>query len=138
MTGDREDPLPGPSIPVLDLGGLLFVSIQGELPDDAAVQLQEDVTAAITRTGSRGLIIDISSLDMVDSFLARVLAEVAASSRLLAARTVLVGMRPAVAITLVELGLTLPGMATARTVTDAAATFGVTISDTVREERNAT
>jgi rsbT antagonist protein RsbS len=114
-------------IPVLDLGGLLLVSIQGELPDEAAVSLQEAVTETVARTGSRGLIIDISALEMVDSFLARVLAEVAASSRLLAARTVLVGMRPAVAITLVELGLALPGMDTARTVTDAAAGFGVSI-----------
>ncbi|MFD6095647.1 STAS domain-containing protein [Nocardiopsis flavescens] len=118
------------SIPVLDLGGLLLVSIQGELPDDAAVALQEDVTNAVASTGSRGLIIDISALEMVDSFLARVLAEVAASSRLLAARTVLVGMRPAVAITLVELGLTLPGLDTARTVTEAAAGFGVSIART--------
>ncbi|CAL9537522.1 RsbT antagonist protein RsbS [Nocardiopsis dassonvillei] len=117
-------------IPVLDLGGLLLVSIQGELPDDAAVALQEEVTATVARTGSRGLLIDISSLEMVDSFLARVLAEVAASSRLLAARTILVGMRPAVAITLVELGLTLPGLDTARTVTEAAAAFGVTIAAT--------
>lgn len=122
------------TIPVLELGDLLLVSIQGELPDDAAVALQEDVTAAVANTGSRGLIIDISSLDMVDSFLARVLAEVAESSRLLAARTVLVGMRPAVAITLVELGLTLPGMATARTITEAAAGFGVTIEQTGRTE----
>ncbi|WP_285731428.1 STAS domain-containing protein [Nocardiopsis sp. ATB16-24] len=131
--------MPGASsIPVLDFGGLLLVSIQGELPDDAAVSLQEDITDAVVRTGSRGVIIDISSLDMVDSFLARVLAEIAASSRLLAARTVLVGMRPAVAITLVELGLSLPGMDTARTITDAAADFGVTIADTVQEERNTT
>ncbi|PDP86875.1 UDP-glucose 6-dehydrogenase [Glycomyces fuscus] len=127
-----------PTIPVLDLGGLLLVSIQGELPDEAAVDLQNDVTTAVADTGSRGLIIDISSLDMVDSFLARVLAEVAASSRLLAARTVLVGMRPAVAITLVELGLTLPGMDTARTVTEAAASFGVTIERRERPERGAT
>lgn len=131
--------MPGASsIPVLDFGGLLLVSIQGELPDDAAVSLQEDITDAVVRTGSRGVIIDISSLDMVDSFLARVLAEIAASSRLLAARTVLVGMRPAVAITLVELGLSLPGMDTARTITDAAADFGVTIADTVQGERNTT
>ncbi|WP_047867978.1 STAS domain-containing protein [Nocardiopsis sp. RV163] len=127
-----------PTIPVLDIGGLLLVSIQGELPDEAAVDLQNDVTAAVSDTGSRGLIIDISSLDMVDSFLARVLAEVAASSRLLAARTVLVGMRPAVAITLVELGLTLPGMDTARTVTEAAASFGVTIERREHPERGAT
>ncbi|NYH51817.1 rsbT antagonist protein RsbS [Nocardiopsis arvandica] len=123
------------TIPVLDLGGLLLVSIQGELPDDSAIALQEDVTTAVANTGSRGLIIDISTLDMVDSFLARVLAEVAASSLLLAARTVLVGMRPAVAITLVELGLTLPGMDTARTVTEAAASFGVTIEQADRTGR---
>ncbi|XKK41003.1 STAS domain-containing protein [Nocardiopsis sp. ARC36] len=126
------------SIPVLDLGGLLLISVQGELADDAAVELQTDVTAAVARTGSRGLIIDISSLEVVDSFLARVLVEVALASRLLAARTVLVGMRPAVAITLVELGLALDGMATARTVTDAAAGFGVAITASDTAGRAAT
>jgi len=115
-------------IPVIDLGGLLLISVRGELEDDEAVVLQTDVTDAVARTGSRGLIIDISALDVVDSFLARVLAEVALASRLLAARTVLVGMRPAVAITLVELGLALEGMTTARTVVDAAAGFGVTLT----------
>ncbi|WP_017582867.1 STAS domain-containing protein [Nocardiopsis valliformis] len=122
---------PGSSpVPVLDLGGVLLISIQGELPDNAAVDLRTDVTLTVSRTGARGVIIDISGLDMVDSFLARVLAEVAASARLLAAQVVLVGMRPGVAITLVELGLTLPGLETARNVTEAASRFGVEIRDT--------
>ncbi|WP_017585244.1 STAS domain-containing protein [Nocardiopsis ganjiahuensis] len=117
------------SVPVLDLGGILLISIQGELPDDAAVDLRTDVTLAVSETGARGVIIDISGLDMVDSFLARVLAEVAASARLLAAQAVLVGMRPSVAITLVELGLALPGLETSRTVIEAASRFGVEIRD---------
>jgi rsbT antagonist protein RsbS len=116
-------------VPVLDLGGILLISIQGELPDHAAVDLRTDVTLAVSSTGARGVIIDISGLDMVDSFMARVLAEVAASARLLAAQAVLVGMRPSVAITLVELGLTLPGLETARTVTEAASRFGVEIRE---------
>ncbi|MBQ1084054.1 MULTISPECIES: STAS domain-containing protein [unclassified Nocardiopsis] len=122
---------PGASpVPVLDLGGILLVSIQGELPDHAAVDLRTDVTLAVSSTGARGVIIDISGLDMVDSFLARVLAELAASARLLAAQAVLVGMRPSVAITLVELGLTLPGLDTARTLSEAASRFGVEIRET--------
>ncbi|WP_307851163.1 STAS domain-containing protein [Nocardiopsis sp. MG754419] len=116
-------------MPVLDLGGILLVSIQGELADNAAVDLATDVTTAVSTTGARGVIIDISGLDMVDSFLARVLAEVAASARLLAAQAVLVGMRPSVAITLVELGLTLPGLETSRTVAEAASRFGVEIRE---------
>ncbi|PWV44928.1 STAS domain-containing protein [Nocardiopsis sp. L17-MgMaSL7] len=124
---------PGASpVPVLDLGGILLVSIQGELPDHAAVDLRTDVTLALSSTGARGVIIDISGLDMVDSFLARVLAELAASARLLAAQAVVVGMRPSVAITLVELGLTLPGLDTARTLSEAASRFGVEIRDTGR------
>lgn len=116
-------------IPVLSLGGLLLISIQGDLPDDTAVTLQNDVNQAIADTGARGLIIDISALDVVDSFLARILAEIAACSQLLAAKTVLVGMRPAVAITMVELGLSLPGLSTARTVVDGAAVLGVPLPD---------
>ncbi|MER6626227.1 STAS domain-containing protein [Streptomyces sp. NPDC000931] len=122
---------PGASpVPVLDLGGILLISIQGELLDHAAVDLRTDVTRAVASTGARGVIIDISGLDMVDSFLARVLAELAAGARLLAAQAVLVGMRPSVAITLVELGLALPGLDTARTVSEAAARFGIEIRDT--------
>ncbi|GLU49515.1 STAS domain-containing protein [Nocardiopsis ansamitocini] len=115
-------------IPVIPLGDVLFVSIQGELYDAVALSLQDDVTNAIQAHNARGVIIDISALDMVDSFLGRVLAEIAGCSRLLGADTVVTGMRPAVAITLVELGLTLPELRTARTVEDAALMLGVWVS----------
>ncbi|WKE73412.1 STAS domain-containing protein [Streptomyces sp. WP-1] len=100
-------------VPVLALGGILLVSLQGELHDGLAEQLQQDLSHRIAATGVTGVVIDISGVDIVDSFLGRVLAEIASTARLLAARTVLAGMRPAVAITLVELGLALPGLTTA-------------------------
>ncbi|MFF5104049.1 STAS domain-containing protein [Streptomyces sp. NPDC000134] len=100
-------------VPVLRLGEVLLVTIQGDLHDSTAEQLQQDLSETIARSGATGVIIDISGVEIVDSFLGRVLAEIAAQSSLLAARTVVVGMRPAVAITLVELGLTLPGLRTA-------------------------
>lgn len=100
-------------VPVLTLGDVLLVTLQGELHDGMAEQLQQDITERIAQSGVTGLVIDISGVEIVDSFLGRVLAEIASVARLLAARTVLAGMRPAVAITLVELGLTLPGLVTA-------------------------
>ncbi|MEU0743006.1 STAS domain-containing protein [Streptomyces sp. NPDC006134] len=100
-------------VPVLRLGDVLLVTLQGDLHDSTAQQLQQDLAETITRSGATGVIIDISGVEIVDSFLGRVLAEIAAQASLLAARTVVVGMRPAVAITLVELGLTLPGLDTA-------------------------
>ncbi|MFJ6556368.1 STAS domain-containing protein [Streptomyces luteogriseus] len=100
-------------VPVLRLGDVLLVTLQGDLHDSTAQQLQQDLSETISRTGVRGVLIDISGVEIVDSFLGRVLAEIAAQSKLLAARTVVAGMRPAVAITLVELGLTLPGLTTA-------------------------
>lgn len=100
-------------VPVLALGNVLLVTLQGELHDGRGEQLRQDVARRIARGGVTGVVIGISGVDIVDSFLGRVLAEIASGARLLAARTVLAGMRPAVAITLVELGLTLPGMATA-------------------------
>ncbi|MGW7253842.1 STAS domain-containing protein [Streptomyces sp. NPDC054834] len=103
----------GPTVPVLALGDVLLVTLQGELHDGMAEQLQQDITERIARSSVTGVVIDVSGVDIVDSFLGRIFAEIAASTRLLAARTVLAGMRPAVAITLVELGLTLPGLATA-------------------------
>ncbi|MDO0924447.1 STAS domain-containing protein [Streptomyces sp. TG1A-8] len=107
-------PLPGRAqVPVLALGDVLLVTLQGELHDGTAEQLQQDITSRIAASGAAGVVIDVSGVDVVDSFLGRVLAEIAATAGLLAARTVLAGMRPAVAITLVELGLTLPGLVTA-------------------------
>ncbi|MFG3720588.1 STAS domain-containing protein [Streptomyces massasporeus] len=100
-------------VPVLRLGDVLLVTLQGDLHDSTAQQLQQDIAETISRTGGRGVVIDISGVEIVDSFLGRVLAEIAAQAKLLAARTVVTGMRPAVAITLVELGLTLPGLSTA-------------------------
>jgi rsbT antagonist protein RsbS len=100
-------------VPVLRLGDVLLVTLQGDLHDSTAQQLQQDLAETISRTGVRGVLIDISGVEIVDSFLGRVLAEIAAQAKLLAARTVVAGMRPAVAITLVELGLTLPGLSTA-------------------------
>ncbi|MGY3200159.1 STAS domain-containing protein [Streptomyces sp. TE5632] len=100
-------------VPVLRLGGVLLVTLQGDLHDSTAQQLQQDLSETIASSGVTGVVIDISGVEIVDSFLGRVLAELAAQSSLLAARTVVAGMRPAVAITLVELGLTLPGLRTA-------------------------
>ena len=103
-------------IPILKLGEYLLVSIQVDMHDRLAMQLQDDLTERIAQTGVRGVLIDISSLDTVDSFMGRMLGNIAAMSRVLDAETVLVGMQPAVAITLVELGMTLPGVRTALNV----------------------
>jgi rsbT antagonist protein RsbS len=103
-------------IPILKMGDCLLVSIQVDMHDQLALQLQDDLTSRIAETSARGVLIDISSLEIVDSFIGRMLANIAAMSRILDARTVLVGMRPAVAITLVELGMSLPGVSTALNV----------------------
>src|SRR3954464_13742971 len=100
-------------IPILQMGKLLLVTIQVDMHDRLAMALQDDLTAKITQTQARGVLIDISSLEMVDSFIGRMLANIAAMSRVLDAQTVVVGMQPAVAITLVELGLSLDGIPTA-------------------------
>ena len=103
-------------IPILKMGSCLLVTIQVDMHDRLAVQLQDDLTNRISETGAHGVLIDISSLEIVDSFIGRMIANIAAMSRVLDAQTVVVGMQPAVAITLVELGLTLPGVRTALNV----------------------
>jgi rsbT antagonist protein RsbS len=100
-------------VPILTLGDALLVSIQVDLQDDSVVALQEDLAERIVATHARGVVIDISAVEIVDSFIGRMFATVAALSRVLDAETVVVGMRPAVAITLVELGLSLEGVRTA-------------------------
>ncbi|HEX4808046.1 MAG TPA: STAS domain-containing protein [Bryobacteraceae bacterium] len=104
------------SIPILKVGDFLLVTIQVDMHDRLALALQDDLTGKIVRTGARGVLIDISFLDMVDSFIGRMLGNIAAMSRILDAETVVVGMQPSVAITLVELGLSLPGIRTALNV----------------------
>src|SRR5512145_1658872 len=103
-------------IPILKMGECLLVTIQVDMHDRLAMTLQDDLTTRIAATRARGVLIDISALEIVDSFIGRMLANIAAMANVLDATTVVVGMRPAVAITLVELGLSLPGVATALNV----------------------
>jgi rsbT antagonist protein RsbS len=103
-------------IPILKMGDCLLVTIQVDMHDRLAMTLQEDLTARVVESRARGVLIDISALDIVDSFIGRMLGYIAAMARVLDAKTVLVGMQPSVAITLVELGLELPGVNTALNV----------------------
>lgn len=111
-------------VPILRLGAALLVTIQGDMHDELAQALEEDLTQRIVAVGARGVLIDISALEIVDSFMGRMLDNIAAVSRILDADTVVVGMRPAVAITLVELGLSLNGVKTALDVDRGLALIG--------------
>ncbi|HEX2328895.1 MAG TPA: STAS domain-containing protein [Candidatus Angelobacter sp.] len=103
-------------IPILRMGQFLLVTIQVDMHDQLALQLQDDLTQKISDTGAKGVLIDISTLEIVDSFIGRMLANIAAMARVLDAETVVTGMQPAVAITLVELGMSLAGVRTALNV----------------------
>ena len=105
-------------IPILRLGNHLLVSIQVDLHDRLALTLQDDLTSRLAENGARGVLLDISSLEIVDSFIGRMIGNIAAMARVLDAHTVVVGMRPAVAITLVELGISMQGVRTAIDVDD--------------------
>ena len=100
-------------VPIAKIGQTLFVSIQIDLQDDSVMRLQEDLADELSATGARGVLIDISAVEIVDSFIGRMLTTIGSVSRLFDAETVIVGMRPAVAITLTELGLSLRGVRTA-------------------------
>jgi rsbT antagonist protein RsbS len=103
-------------IPILRMGQFLLVTIQVDMHDQLALTLQDDLTHAINKKAAKGVLIDISALQMVDSFIGRMISDISGMARILGAKTVVVGMQPAVAITLVELGLSLTGVATALNV----------------------
>ena len=103
-------------IPILKMGEFLLVTIQVDMHDQLAISLQDDLTHQIVKHRAHGVLIDISSLEIVDSFIGRMIGNIAGMARMLDAETVLVGMKPAVAITLVELGMSLPGVRTALNV----------------------
>jgi rsbT antagonist protein RsbS len=119
-------------IPILKMGPMLLVSIQVDMHDQLALTLQDDLTERIVKTRARGVLIDISALEVVDSFIGRMLGNMAAMSRVLDAETVVVGMRPAVAITLVELGMSLAGVRTALNVERAMEMLQVAAADGLR------
>ena len=116
-------------IPILRMGEFLLVTIQVDMHDQLALRLQDDLTSAIEKRSAKGVLIDISALDMVDSFIGRMIADISGMARILDAKTVLVGMQPAVAITLVELGLSLPGVATALNVERGMALLRASLND---------
>jgi rsbT antagonist protein RsbS len=117
-------------IPILKLGEALLVTIQVDMHDQLAMALEEDLTTRIVEYTAKGVLIDISALEIVDSFIGRTLANIAMIAKVLDADTVVVGMRPAVAITLVELGLSLPGVRTALNAERGMAMIKARIDDT--------
>jgi rsbT antagonist protein RsbS len=121
-------------IPILRMGEFLLVTIQVDMHDQLALQLQDDLTRAIEKKGAKGVLIDISALEMVDSFIGRMIGDISGMARILDARTVLVGMQPAVAITLVELGLSLSGVATALNVERGMALLRKTLNESAGDD----
>lgn len=117
-------------VPILRMGDCLLVTVQVDMHDELALALQDDLTQKIVATKAHAVLIDVSALEMVDSFIGRMLGNIAAMSRILDARTVVVGMQPAVAITLVELGLSLPGVRTALNVDAGLALLGQSLDRT--------
>ena len=117
-------------IPILKMGSFLLVTIQVDMHDRLALTLQDDLTSQIVRHRARGVLIDISTLEMVDSFIGRMLGSIASMASLLDAQTVVVGMRPSVAITLVELGLSLQGIRTALDVEKGMAALVAAVAET--------
>jgi rsbT antagonist protein RsbS len=117
------------------MGEFLLATIQVDMHDQLALQLQDDLTGAIEKKGAKGVLIDISALEMVDSFIGRMIADISGMARILDAKTVLVGMQPAVAITLVELGLSLPGVATALNVERGMELLRRSLHDTREDDR---
>ncbi|RUT09709.1 anti-sigma factor antagonist [Dulcicalothrix desertica PCC 7102] len=120
-------------IPILQMGNLLLVTIQVDMHDRLAMTLQDDLTNRITQTQAHGVLIDISALEIVDSFIGRILGNIAKMSRVLDAETVVVGMQPAVAITLVELGLSLTGIRTALNVSKGMALLRSSLNETTNQ-----
>ncbi|MFN6535763.1 MAG: STAS domain-containing protein [Nostoc sp. EkiNYC01] len=120
-------------IPILKMGDLLLVTIQVDMHDRLAMTLQDDLTNRITETHAHGVLIDISALEIVDSFIGRILSNIAKMSRVLDAETVVVGMQPAVAITLVELGLSLTGIRTALNVEKGMALLRSSLGETTNQ-----
>jgi rsbT antagonist protein RsbS len=119
-------------IPILRMGDCLLVTIQLDMKDQTALTLQDDLSTRIEATGAKGVLIDISALEIVDSFIGRMLASISGIARVLDAETVVVGMQPAVAITLVELGLSLPGVRTALNVERGMALLRATLGEASR------
>ena len=124
-------------IPILRMGPFLIVSIQVDMHDRLALSLQADLASRISETGARGVLLDISSLEVVDSFIGRMISDIAGTSRVLDAETVVVGIQPAVAITLVELGLSLPGVRTALNVEKGMVLLRAATGDTYQREGGA-
>jgi rsbT antagonist protein RsbS len=123
-------------IPILKMGDYLLVTIQVDMHDRLALTLQDDLTARISKNHARGVLLDISSLEIVDSFIGRMIGNIAAMSRVLDAETVVVGMQPAVAITLVELGLSLTGVRTALNVDRGMALLQASLNNKDRRNGN--